>query len=156
MRDPAKWQVFSEQLEEAKKWCEQGIPHQIIRVRFPLPNWVSAATFLDKYGSGEKYDYFAWWSKIQVPVLWLFGEQEVRQGSVNFRDVDLALSQRFLDAGRAIDRNGAFHRVGASESSASIPGHDLVVIQNADHSYRKERDELSQAISRWILASENR
>jgi pimeloyl-ACP methyl ester carboxylesterase len=128
--DPAKREIFDQQLQEAQQWCDKGFPHHIMRVRFPLANWVSAETFMDKYGSGLKYDYFAWWTSIGVPTLWVFGQQEVRQGSVNFRDVDQQLEQVFRNQ-EALD-------------------HRLAVIPQADHSYRGQRDPLAESIQGWV------
>jgi pimeloyl-ACP methyl ester carboxylesterase len=133
LNDSVKREVFDQHLQEARSWCEKGFPHHIMRVRFPLANWVSAETFLDKYGSGQKYDYFAYWSKIAIPTFWVFGQQEVRHGSVNFRDVDQQLMQVFGSA-----HHDEVHR--------------LSVIPDADHSYRGQRDLLSDAIRDWIQA----
>lgn len=130
LNDSAKREVFDQQLQEARAWCEKGFPHHIMRVRFPLANWVSAETFLDKYGSGTKYDYFDYWSKIKTPTFWVFGQQEVRQGSVNFRDMDQQLLTAF--------------------GSANHGAHRLSVIPDADHSYRGKRDLLGEAIRAWI------
>lgn len=128
--DPAKREIFDQQLQEAQQWCDKGFPHHIMRIRFPLANWVSAETFMDKYGSGLKYDYFAWWSAIGVPTLWVFGQQEVRQGSVNFRDVDRQLEQVFRNQ--------------------QVLDHRLAVIPQADHSYRGQRDPLAESIQGWV------
>jgi pimeloyl-ACP methyl ester carboxylesterase len=130
--DPNKSKVFREHLEQARSLCESGHDHQIIRVRFPLPNWVSAATFLDKYGSGDKYDYQTLWPRISIPCLWLFGSLEVRHGSSNFLNADQCLTERW----------------GLAESS--LRQHRLEVIDNADHSYRNARPALHQSILRWI------
>ena len=130
LNDSAKREVFDQQLQEARAWCDKGFPHHIMRVRFPLANWVSAETFLDKYGSGQKYDYFDYWSKINVPTLWVFGQQEVRQGSVNFRDMDQQLLNAF--------------------ESGNHGAHRLSVIPEADHSYRGKRDLLNAAVGAWI------
>jgi pimeloyl-ACP methyl ester carboxylesterase len=130
LNDPAKQEVFDDHLKEANQWCAKGFPHHIMRVRFPLANLLSAATFIDKYGSGEKYDYFAYWSKIQIPSLWVFGQQEVRHGSVNFRDVDLALEAKFADH--------------------LASNHALSVVAQADHSYRGQRQALLDAIAAWL------
>jgi pimeloyl-ACP methyl ester carboxylesterase len=130
LNDPTKREVFEQHLQEAHRWCDQGFPHHIMRIRFPLANWVSAETFLDKYGSGDRYDYFAYWSGITVPTFWIFGEQEVRQGSVNFRDVDQQLELAIRDT--------------------DSPNHQLSVIPKADHSYRGEREALIEAIYAWV------
>ncbi|MFO0011680.1 MAG: alpha/beta hydrolase [Planctomycetota bacterium] len=126
LRDPAKRDVFREQLEDARAYCDAGKDNHVMRVRFPLPNWVSARTFVDKYGSGDKYDYLAWRQQLRLPTLWVFGQQEVRQGSANFRDVDLALANELRE------------------------NHRVHVVDSADHSYRTTRDALRDLITGWI------
>lgn len=126
LRDPAKYEVFRQHLEEAQAYCREGKDNHVMRVRFPLPNWVSARTFADKYGSGDKYDYMAWLPKIATRTLWMFGELEVRQGSANFLDADRLLSERLPAS------------------------HHVQVIKDADHSYRATRDALRLAIAEWI------
>lgn len=126
LNDPAKRDVFREQLQEAQSYCDAGRDNHIMRVRFPLPNWVSARTFADKYGSGDKYDYLAWRHQLVLPTLWLFGQLEVREGSANFRDADQMLE-------------------------SNLPkGHVVQVIDSADHSYRTTRDALRQQIATWL------
>jgi hypothetical protein len=126
LRDPAKCQVFQQHLEDARGWCKEGKENHILRVRFPLPNWVSARTFVDKYGSGDKYDYLAWCHRISIRTLWVFGGLEVRDGSANFRDADRNLEEQLA------------------------PDHMVKVIDSADHSYRASRAELWSCLSEWI------
>lgn len=131
--DPKRRDVFNRDLELSRELCESGKSDQVIRVRYPLPNWLSAATFLDKYGSDDRYDYFGWLERISQHTLWLFGESEVRNGSTNFRDADLNLSQRFAER--------------------SLYQHAVEVIPGADHSYRGVRDSLWQSVSEWLARS---
>jgi pimeloyl-ACP methyl ester carboxylesterase len=126
LQDPAKRDVFREQLQEAQSYCDAGKDNHIMRVRFPLPNWVSARTFVDKYGSGDKYDYLSWSRRLELPTHWVFGELEVREGSANFRDADRMLARDLPE------------------------GHVVRVIGSADHSYRATRDALRQQIAGWL------
>jgi hypothetical protein len=126
LNDPSKRDVFRQQLDEARAHCEAGKDNHMMRVRFPLPNWVSARTFIDKYGSGDKYDYLTWQHRVVIPTFWIFGEQEVRQGSANFHHADRALADALPD------------------------NHRIQVIDAADHSYRTTRAPLREQIARWI------
>lgn len=131
--DPKRRDIFSRDLELSRELCSTGKSDQVIRVRYPLPNWLSAATFLDKYGSDERYDYFGWLERISQQCLWVFGESEVRNGSTNFRDADLNLSQRFVEG--------------------SLYQHAVEVIPGADHSYRGVRESLWESVSAWLARS---
>jgi len=142
LNDRDKCQVFQQHLEQARHWCEEGKGNHIMRVRFPLPNWVSAATFLDKYGSDDKYDYLSWWDRIRIPTLWAFGELEVRRGSANFFNADQHLRERIhtrISSQSSLD-----------DPTSNGPKHEVDVIDSADHSYRSTRDALRQRLSDWI------
>ena len=128
--DPRKGVVFREQLDVAKSLCESGEGDRIIRVRFPLPNWVSAGTFVDKYGSGDKYDYLRFLPTIDPPSLWIFGETEVGQGMANFRHADLIIRQ-------LTEQHSLFQ-------------HRVTVIDGADHSYTGTREALLSTIMEWL------
>jgi len=144
LADPKKCDVFQEHLARAQSLCKAGDDHHIMRVRFPLPNWVSAATFLDKYGSGDAYDYLSFIGEVPVPSLWVFGDSEVRDGSVNFRDADRQLGDAIQ---RYASMNGSTKVHGAE---FSVPLHRVEVIDGADHSYRAARDALRRCISNWM------
>lgn len=125
-----KGMIFFEQLERARELCSAGDGERIIRVRFPMPTWVSAATFVDKYGSGSKYDYLNALDKIETPSLWAFGSVEVTQGMKNFLNADLAIRQ--------IAERDSLHQ------------HRASVIEGGDHSYTGVRSTLFETIGDWL------
>lgn len=135
--DPRRGAAFSADLETAKKLCEDGRSDHIMRIRYPMPNWVSAATFLDKYGSSDRYDYLKLLPQarnLQLPIeraLWLFGEREVRAGSANFFNADLNLGHLLQDVG--------------------MEHHQVRVIDGADHAYRASELELCRVIDDWQM-----
>ena len=131
LADPVRGQVFREHLQEAVELCASGSPDRVMKVRFPLPMWICASTYVDKYGSGDAYDYLQLLQTIDAPCLWTFGEQETRRGTSNFKDADVVLQQAILDYGK--------------NSNQSV-----VVIENADHSYRESRPRLVQTLLNWI------
>jgi hypothetical protein len=93
--------------------------------------WICASTYVDKYGSGDAYDYLQLMQRIEVPCLWTFGEQETRRGTSNFKDADVVLQQAITNYGKS------------SNQSVSV-------IENADHSYRESRPRLVQTLLSWI------
>lgn len=125
--------IFVKQLEHARELCSAGEGERIIRVRFPMPTWVSAATFVDKYGSGSKYDYLNALDKIEIPTLWTFGSVEVTQGMKNFLHADLSIRQ--------------------TSESQSLYHHRASVIDAGDHSYTGVRPALFAAINDWFASS---
>ncbi len=131
LNDPNRGAVFREHLTSANEKCEAGHPESVMKVRFPLPMWVCASTFKDKYGSGDKYDYVAMASGLSVPTLWTFGQLEVERGTSNFKDADIELKRRL------------------AEPSSSLGKHTVCVVSSADHSYRGVTAQLSDCIGSW-------
>ena len=131
LRDPDRGPVFANHLKDAIEKCDAGQPESAMKVRFPLPMWVCASTYVDKYGSGEKYDYLALANELGVPTLWTFGQYEVESGSANFKNADSALQERLTTPHQINDK------------------HTVCVIQNADHSYRDVTSKLADCICGW-------
>ncbi|HUP79270.1 MAG TPA: hypothetical protein VM260_12035 [Pirellula sp.] len=131
LSDPIQGAVFLQHLSEADENCAGGHPDFVMKVRFPIPMWICAATYKDKYGSGDKYDYLAMANELVVPTLWTFGEYEVESGSANFKDADVQLKKRF------------------SGHSNSVEMHTVCVISNADHTYRDAVMQLADSIRKW-------
>lgn len=131
LQDPSRGAVFAGHLKDAIDRCESGHPESVMKVRFPLPMWICASTYCDKYGSGDKYDYHAMANKLRVPTLWTFGQYEVERGSANFYKADSELQKLF------------------STSPQVQSNHSVRVIPNADHSYRDSTGKLSDCIDRW-------
>ena len=131
LQDPNRGPVFSGHLKDAREKCDAGHPESVMKVRFPLPMWVCASTYADKYGSGEKYDYLALANELEVPTLWTFGQYEVENGSANFKNADSVLLERIATR----------PQVNAT--------HTVCVVKNADHSYRDVTSQLADCIVRW-------
>ncbi len=131
LKDPERGTVFREHLRNASEKCDAGHPESVMKVRFPLPMWVCASTYRDKYGSGEKYDYLAMASGLHVPTLWTFGQLEVERGTSNFKDADLELRKKI------------------EQPLSDLEKHTVCVIERADHSYRGVTSQLSDCIGNW-------
>ena len=131
LSDPVRGAVFLEHLQDANRKCDAGHPDSVMKVRFPLPMWVCAATYKDKYGSGEKYDYLAMANDICKPTLWTFGQFEVEGGSANFKDADIELKKQLANQPKSSEK------------------HTVCVVSNADHSYRDATLPLGECIRKW-------
>jgi len=131
LSDPIRGTVFREHLTEASEKCDAGIPEFVMKVRFPLPMWICASTYLDKYGSGERYDYVTMANQLKIPTLWTFGQFEVDGGSANFRGADEELQRQL--------------------ARAMFPTkQEVQVVANADHSYRGVLEQLAGCIGKWV------
>lgn len=135
LSDPLRGAVFLEHLTDAEESCAGGHPDSVMKVRFPIPMWISASTYKDKYGSGDKYDYLAIANELTIPTLWTFGEHEVERGSANFKDADFELKKRL------------------EGQSGGVDNHTVCVIPNADHSYSGAVTQLGDSIREWSSGS---
>jgi hypothetical protein len=133
LHDPVKGKVFREHLQDAVELCAAGNPDHVMKVRFPIPMWICASTYSDKYGSGERYDYMSLLGTLNSQVFWLFGETEVRSGSSNFLDADVRLLDHFR-----------------SNFGEETMRQQVQVVPGADHSYRDRRDLLESSIEGWL------
>jgi len=132
LADPEKGSIFQEHLRAAMEKLDAGDPEFVLKVRFPLPMWISASAYLDKYGSGDDYDYLVMLQELRIPTLWTFGQYEVEGGSASFRNADVALRNIL------------------SSDSAGCEKHSVCVVPNADHSYRGVTAQLADCISDWV------
>jgi pimeloyl-ACP methyl ester carboxylesterase len=125
--DDAYGSVFAEQCRQAKELVGSGKPEGLMTVRYPQPMLISAATFLDKYGS-DLYDYSHFIKNIGYPCLWTFGRREVNGTPPSFRGCDRELSDRL----------------------ANLTQHEVTTIDDADHNYTRGRTVLTAKIRKWM------
>jgi pimeloyl-ACP methyl ester carboxylesterase len=93
------------------------------------PFWflVSAASFLDKYGPDEKYNFLRDVDRLTLPTLFVFGGAELEE--VNFRGLPDAISTAAPNAAQKIS---------------------VVTIAGANHIYTGQIDELSHKLRAWL------
>jgi hypothetical protein len=125
--DDAYGSVYAEQYEQAKEFVSNGKPESLMTVRYPQPMLISAATFMDKYGS-DLYDYHPISRKIACRCLWTFGRREVDGARASFRGCDQKLSELLGD----------------------LPQHEVTTIDEADHNYTRGRTSLTTKIRIWM------
>jgi pimeloyl-ACP methyl ester carboxylesterase len=64
-------------LTMAQQHVDRGQGHTIMDVNFPLPQIITAAGFIDKYGQDENYNILRFTGGISSPKLFTFGELEL-------------------------------------------------------------------------------
>jgi pimeloyl-ACP methyl ester carboxylesterase len=120
--------AFLEEYAKAARLVDEGAGQTLLEVRFPLPYFVTAAGYVDKYGPAERYDVTRLVERIACPTLFTFGTVEVQQGMA-FRGVPELLedvrNQHQLDF-------------------------DLAMIAGADHIYSGTHSELAARIKSWL------
>ena len=117
--------IFFQDLTTAQQHVEADQPETLLQANFPLPFLVSASSYVDKYGPGERYNILPLLSSLDCPLLVTYGECELEAGSMAF--------------------------AGMHEAVASA-GKDVTVatIENADHFYRDACDALAAELTGWL------
>ncbi len=126
-QDESYGSVYEEQFGQAKELIEKGKPEGLMSIRYPQPMLISAATFMDKYGS-DSYDYMKLLEKMSTPTLWTFGRREVDGRRASFRECDQTLSCMLTNQ----------------------PHHEVITIDDADHNYSLGRSTLAVKIRKWM------
>ncbi len=112
--------------EQAQSHVDAGRPDELMLVKFPLPYWVSAAGYIDRYGPGERYNVLRSIQHLPVPLLVSYGSREL-QTDVAFR--------------------------GMPEEIEKLPSkapRQIAVIAGGDHSYSTVELSLAERIELWL------
>jgi alpha-beta hydrolase superfamily lysophospholipase len=110
----------------AQAYVEAGRPDELMLVKFPLPYWVSAAGYVDRYGSHERYNVLMSIERVPVPLLVTYGSREL-QTDVAFRGMPEEI-----------------------EKLASRAPRQVAVIAGGDHSYSTVELSLAERIELWL------
>jgi pimeloyl-ACP methyl ester carboxylesterase len=126
--ESAKREQFSEHYRTAQEHMEAGRRDALFEIKIPGPFLVSAASFLDKYGPEEKYNFLRQVVELRVPTLFTFGGIELEE--VSFQGLPEAISE------------------------AALAGQNIrtVTIAGANHVYTGQIEELSYKIRAWLAA----
>ncbi len=73
----ANAQDFRTSLAQAEDLVAAGRPESLFRATFPFPLVLSAATFCDKYGASERYNFLKCAPQLCSPVDFVFGQMEL-------------------------------------------------------------------------------
>jgi alpha/beta superfamily hydrolase len=68
---------FRQSLAAADELIAAGQPQGLFQATFPYPLVLTAATFRDKYGPEERYNFLNLASKLNTPVDFIYGQQEL-------------------------------------------------------------------------------
>ena len=97
----------------------------LMKVNFPITQFFSAASYLDKHGPGERYNLVDLAPRIHVPVLALAGSLETHTRLVDMA-TDLVLA------------------------AVNSPSASCEILDGGDHSLQNRKSEASQIVLEWI------
>jgi len=126
-RASPRGEEFQQLFAHASQLVEQGRGEELMLVRFPLPYYVSAAGYVDRYGPADRYNVLNLLPRLSCPTLVTYGSSEVQQ-DVAFRGMPEAVGE--LAGARAHLQVG--------------------VIAGADHQYTACHDALAGRIGMWL------
>ena len=118
---------FRADLETAQRLMDEGDPDGVFRVNFPIPQFFSAASYLDKHGPFEKYNLINLADRIRVPILALNGSRETHT----------RLERMAQDLARA---------------AVNSPGGTAIMVEEGEHSLVNRTAEASAAVLQWLAA----
>ena len=118
---------FRANLETAQRLIEEGEPDGVFRVNFPIPQYFSAASYLDKHGPFEKYNLINLADRIRMPILALNGSRETHT----------RLEGMAQDLARA---------------AVNSPGASAIMVDDGEHSLVNRTGEASAAVLQWLAA----
>ena len=118
---------FQANLETAQRLMDAGDPDGVFRVNFPIPQFFSAASYLDKHGPFEKYNLINLADRIRVPILALNGSRETHT----------RLKGMAQDLARA---------------AVNSPAASAIMVEEGEHSLVNRTAESSGAVLQWLAA----
>jgi pimeloyl-ACP methyl ester carboxylesterase len=123
----ARGDEFRQLYATAEELVRAGRGEELMFVKFPLPYYVTASGYVDRYGPQERYNVLRYLERVRCPVLVTFGSTEV-QNEVAFR--------------------------GMPEAVESLPAQvakpSVAVVAGADHQYTGCHDALAGRIVSWL------
>ena len=122
--------AFRQSMAMAEGLVREGTPQMLFQASFPFPLVISAATYLDKYGPEERYNFLNYAVQIGSPVLFVFGQIELQ------------------DEGSAFD--GILPQIESWQFPAENPR--IAAIPEANHFYAGKQRELANVVCAGIEA----
>ena len=116
---------FRNNLELADEMEANGRALDLMKVKFPIKQFFSAASYLDKHGPGERYNLVDLAPRIHVPILTLAGSLETHTRLIDMAS-DLVLA------------------------AVNSPSASYEIIDGGDHSLQNRKAAASQSVSEWI------
>ncbi len=122
----ARGAVFLSEYESAVIEANAKNTGALMDVRFPLPQMITVASYLDKYGPEERYDVLKFIDRVTCPLLVTYGTAEL--SGMAFAGMPEALEER----------------------RPSMANLTLSIVAGADHVYTGAYTEVTSRLLRWL------
>ena len=118
---------FLDIISRAQALEAAGKGDELLQVDFPIQQYFSATSYLDKHGPGERYNLVDLAANIKIPLLAISGSLETHT--------------RLKDMARDL-----------AEAAIESPKAEYVIIDGGQHSLGNMKKECSTTVSRWLAA----
>ena len=118
---------FRANMETAQRLMDARDPDGVFRVNFPIPQFFSAASYVDKHGPFERYNLINLADRIRVPILALNGSRETH---TRLKGMAQDLAQAAVNSPRA----------------------SAIMVDEGEHSLVNHTAEASAAVLQWLAA----
>ncbi len=118
---------FQGYLERADQMESEGRAQELMKAEFPIPQYFSAASYLDKHGPAERYNLVTLAPRIKVPLFIVAGSLETH---TRLRDMarDLALA------------------------AVNSPRAEHIIIDGGNHALQNRKQEAALAVLNWLAS----
>jgi pimeloyl-ACP methyl ester carboxylesterase len=120
--------LFLDSISTAQQHVADGNPQALFTARFPFPLLISAASYVDKYGPDERYNFLQFLDRVALPTLFVYGERELDPRSPAFAGLPELIGRR------------------CSPSRPPL----VLVVPGADHFYVGAYEQLGGVIRSWL------
>lgn len=127
--DAVEWPQLAAQIAEARALVEAGKGDTLLRVTKPASLIMSAAAYVDKYGSPDGFDYARFIPVMQVPLLLTLGGAEGKQSRPGSARISLFGAEDYL------------RRLSGENRHMSH-----AIVEGADHWYRGCEEALTRTV----------
>ena len=124
---------FRASFSAAENLLAQGLADELVDVTFPFPLLITAASYVDKYGTQDRYNIVNLVEHLNVPTHFIYGGSELTDGNTAFA----GLADILVD------------KVRESELVGLV---SVEVIAGADHLYMRHLDTLLERAQRFVDA----
>ena len=120
-------QEFQGNLERADQMESEGRALELMKAEFPIPQYFSAASYLDKHGPAERYNLVTLAPLVKIPLFTFAGSLETHTRLIDMAS-DLALA--------AVNSPRAQH----------------IIIDGGNHSLQNRKEEAALAVLNWLAS----
>ncbi len=78
---------YRRSLEAAETFMAAGAPEMLFQATFPFSMAMSPATYLDKYGSTDRYDILRFADQVNCPLAFIYGSEELHAEQTAFAGI---------------------------------------------------------------------